>query len=58
MVSELQIPFRQLGANGPKVAALGLGCMGMSGIYGEADESVSIATIHVALDRGIPYRHR
>jgi aryl-alcohol dehydrogenase-like predicted oxidoreductase len=32
---------------------LGLGCMGMSGMYGPADEAESIATIHEALDRGI-----
>jgi aryl-alcohol dehydrogenase-like predicted oxidoreductase len=30
-----------------------LGCMGMSGMYGPADEGESIATIHAALDRGI-----
>ncbi|MBV9879053.1 MAG: aldo/keto reductase, partial [Gemmatirosa sp.] len=32
---------------------LGLGCMGMSGMYGSADEDESIATIHAAIDRGI-----
>jgi aryl-alcohol dehydrogenase-like predicted oxidoreductase len=32
---------------------LGLGCMGMSGMYGQADERESIATIHAALDAGI-----
>ena len=31
----------------------GLGCMGMSGVYGHADEDESIATIHAALDAGI-----
>lgn len=36
---------RQLGATGPLVGALGLGCMGMSGIYGPADEDESVATI-------------
>jgi aryl-alcohol dehydrogenase-like predicted oxidoreductase len=35
------------------VFPLALGCMGMSGIYGAADESESIATIHEAIDRGI-----
>src|SRR5262245_38432288 len=43
---------RQLGA-GLHVSALGLGCMGMSGTYGPADEAESIATIHAALDAGI-----
>ena len=32
---------------------IGLGCMGMSGMYGPADEAESIATIHAALDAGI-----
>src|ERR1700757_2618215 len=31
----------------------GLGCMGMSGVYGPVDETESIATIHAALDAGI-----
>src|SRR5277367_1109442 len=44
---------RKLGASGPKVSALGLGCMGMSDFYGPADRGESIATIHAALDAGI-----
>lgn len=44
---------RRLGLAGPEVFPLGLGCMGMSGMYGAADETESIATIHAALDRGI-----
>jgi aryl-alcohol dehydrogenase-like predicted oxidoreductase len=43
----------QLGATGPQVSRLGLGCMGMSGMYGQADRTESIATIHAALDHGI-----
>jgi aryl-alcohol dehydrogenase-like predicted oxidoreductase len=35
------------------VFPLALGCMGMSGMYGPADEHESIATIHAALDQGI-----
>jgi aryl-alcohol dehydrogenase-like predicted oxidoreductase len=44
---------RQLGSTGPRVSALGLGCMGMSDLYGPADETESLATIHAALDAGI-----
>src|SRR3954468_12444768 len=44
---------RSLGSSGPVVSALGLGCMGMSGMYGPADRAESIATIHAALDAGI-----
>jgi aryl-alcohol dehydrogenase-like predicted oxidoreductase len=46
-------PTRQLGAAGPVVSAVGLGCMGMSGVYGSADRDESIATIHAALDAGV-----
>ncbi|MFD7541747.1 aldo/keto reductase [Streptomyces sp. NPDC059819] len=42
-----------LGTNGPRTAALGLGCMGMSALYGEADRDESIATIHAALEAGV-----
>jgi aryl-alcohol dehydrogenase-like predicted oxidoreductase len=44
---------RQLGLAGPKVFPLALGCMGMSDLYGPADENESIATIHMALERGV-----
>ncbi|WP_370412671.1 aldo/keto reductase [Streptomyces fradiae] len=46
-------PTRSLGTTGPTVSALGLGCMGMSALYGEADRAESIATIHAALDAGV-----
>ena len=42
-----------LGQGGPVVSRAGLGLMGMSGIYGPADDHESIATIHAALDAGI-----
>ncbi|MGN9813185.1 aldo/keto reductase [Micromonospora sp. BQ11] len=45
---------RNLGRTGPTVSALGLGAMGMSGgVYGAADRTESIATVHAALDAGV-----
>jgi aryl-alcohol dehydrogenase-like predicted oxidoreductase len=44
---------RHLGTDGPRVSAIGLGCMGMSGLYGEADDKESVATIQAALDAGV-----
>jgi pyridoxine 4-dehydrogenase len=46
---------RRLGAAGPLVSAIGLGCMGMSGAYGPADDRESIATIQAALDAGVSF---
>ncbi len=44
---------RHLGKAGPLVSAIGLGCMGMSGMYGPADRAESIATVHAAMDAGV-----
>jgi len=44
---------RKLGKIGPESSALGLGCMGMSDLYGPADRSESIATIHAAMEAGV-----
>jgi aryl-alcohol dehydrogenase-like predicted oxidoreductase len=46
---------RKLGAHGPEVSAMGLGCMGMSEFYGEGDEKESLATIDRALELGIDF---
>lgn len=44
----------RLGFRGPQsVSAIGLGAMGMSGMYGASDEAQSISTIHAALDAGV-----
>jgi len=50
-----QLQKRQLGNNGPSVSAIGLGCMGMSEFYGQADDERSIQTIHKTLDLGINF---
>ncbi|MFI6656018.1 aldo/keto reductase [Streptomyces sp. NPDC050523] len=49
----MTIQTRNLGTTGPRVSALGLGCMGMSGMYGAADRAESIATVHAALEAGV-----
>ena len=46
---------RTLGRSGPKVSALGLGCMGMSDFYGPAEEERSIAVIHHAFEIGLTF---
>ncbi len=48
-----QVGTRTLGRNGLVVSTLGLGCMGMSQMYGAADRDESIATVHRALDLGV-----
>lgn len=49
------IPTRRLGADGPQVGAVGLGCMGMTFAYNPADrdDDRSVATVHAALDAGV-----
>ena len=49
----MAIQKRQLGVGGLRVFPIALGCMGMSGMYGPADEKESIATIHAAIDAGV-----
>ncbi|MBE3013203.1 aldo/keto reductase [Microbispora sp. NEAU-D428] len=49
----MTIPTRTLGSHGPRVSAIGLGAMGMSDLYGPADRTESIATLHAALDAGV-----
>jgi len=47
--------MRKLGALGPEVSAIGLGCMGMSEFYGPTDEAAAIEVLHRALSLGINF---
>lgn len=53
MTTASAIQPRKLGRSGPEVFPIALGCMGMSGVYGPADEPESLATIHAAIDAGV-----
>ena len=49
------LPQRELGRQGLRVSAIGLGCMGMSDFYGPADDAQSIAVLDRALDIGVNF---
>ena len=48
-------PRRPLGTTGVEISPIGLGCMGMSDFYGEADDARSTALLHHALDAGVNF---
>jgi aryl-alcohol dehydrogenase-like predicted oxidoreductase len=50
-----QLPRRTLGTSGLKVSAIGLGCMGMSDFYGDADRTTNLAVLNHALDIGVNF---
>jgi len=49
------IGCRELGTGGPSVSELGLGCIGMTGFYGDADQDEAVRTLHRALDHGCTF---
>lgn len=49
------VPRRRLGPEGPEVSALGYGAMGLSGVYGEADDQESVRLLHHLLDIGVDF---
>jgi aryl-alcohol dehydrogenase-like predicted oxidoreductase len=55
VTSPSPVGTRTLGRDGLVVSAVGLGCMGMSQMYGAADRDESIATVHRALDLGVTF---
>ncbi|NKF22389.1 aldo/keto reductase [Solimonas marina] len=52
-MTQTTLAQRRLGADGPLVSAIGLGCMGMSDFYGQRDDAESLATVALALERGV-----
>jgi aryl-alcohol dehydrogenase-like predicted oxidoreductase len=50
-----QLPRRTLGRQGLEVSAIGLGCMGMSDFYGDADEATNLAVLNHAIDIGVNF---
>lgn len=50
--SAVRAAERPLGRSGAAISALGLGCMSLSGVYGEADDEASIALVHQAIEMG------
>lgn len=46
---------RQLGANGPNVSAVGLGCMSFAGFFGATDMDTSHRCLDAAVDHGITF---
>jgi aryl-alcohol dehydrogenase-like predicted oxidoreductase len=53
MADQQNIPHRRLGGSDLSVSIVGLGCMSLSGVYGDADDSESEALIRHALDCGV-----
>ncbi len=45
--------YRRVGKSALAVSALGLGCMGMSDFYANRDNREAVATLHLAIDRGV-----
>ena len=46
---------RRFGKNGPEVSAIGLGCMSLSGVYGDSEDGAAVELIHRAVDLGIDH---
>src|SRR5688572_19717059 len=49
------VQLRQLGQSGPRVSAIGLGCMGMSAGYGVRDDEESVRTLQRAVELGVGF---
>lgn len=49
----MSLPQRQLGRGGPRVSPIGFGAMGLSGVYGPANDAASVDTVRRAIDLGV-----
>jgi aryl-alcohol dehydrogenase-like predicted oxidoreductase len=49
------LQHRTLGKGGLSVSTIGLGCMSLSGVYGDADDAASIKLIHHAIEQGVDH---
>ncbi|WP_426437768.1 aldo/keto reductase [Bradyrhizobium genosp. P] len=55
MTTTSKLPHRKLGTDGPKVSAIGLGCMSLSGVYGANDDTATPDLIRHAIEEGIDF---
>ena len=55
MSTTQSLPHRALGRGGLTVSTIGLGCMSLSGVYGEAQDAASEDLIRAAIDRGVDH---
>src|SRR6202035_4146683 len=55
MPNHAALAKRRLGSSGLEVSAIGLGCMSLSGVYGDSPDEGGIAVIHAALERGVTF---
>lgn len=55
MATTSKLPHRKLGNDGPRVSAIGLGCMSLSGVYGANDDAATPDFIRYAIDQGIDF---
>ena len=55
MTTPTKLAHRPLGLGGLTVSAIGLGCMSLSGVYGEAEDAVSEDLIRHAIDTGVDH---
>jgi len=51
----MAVQKRRVGRNGPQVAAIGLGCMSLSGVYGPSDDAAGVSFVQQAIELGVDF---